>query len=51
MVFEEANDAIASERVSFLSKNQHYKTFLRVAVNPYVPNINYFGVQMRVVEN
>ena len=32
----QANDAIASER-SIFSENQDYKSFFRVAVNPYVP--------------
>ena len=32
----QANDTIASERITF-SKNQDYKSFSRVTVNPYVP--------------
>ena len=45
VAFEEANDVVASER-SIFSDNQDYKSFLRVAMNPYVP---IFGVQMRMV--
>ena len=32
----QANDAVSSER-SVFSENQDYKSFPRVAVNPYVP--------------
>ena len=32
----QANDAVPSDQ-SIFSKNQDYKSFLRVAVNPYVP--------------
>ena len=35
MAFEEANDAIASER-RISSENQDYKSFVSVTVNPYV---------------
>ena len=36
MAFKEANDAVASEP-SIFSKNQDYKRFLCVALNPYIP--------------
>ena len=32
----QANDVIGSEQ-SILSQNQDYKSFLRVAINPYIP--------------
>ena len=36
MAFKEPNDTLVSEQ-SIFSENQDYKSFLRVAVNPYIP--------------
>ena len=40
--FKEANDVVASEQ-SIFSKNQDYKSFLHVEVNPYVPILRGYG--------
>ena len=35
--WRQANDAIGSEQNIFCEKNQHYKSFLHVVMNPNVP--------------